>query len=219
MPPEPQPASRASSAVLNRASPLWAQVHRLPAADRQSVAALIVGYDFCRSKVERDLVTPLRAVEGRRPAPLNQLVDEALLGVLRSSVIPRTGRGVVPDHLARALPDLLGALACAAASNHAGRSRGRLLEQTGYSFHPGLARRQVLTVWAELAGLTPEMLDALEAGGFALRWEDLTTSLLEGLLTGLSRAGTDTLLAHAEHVARHQPPYLKAALQDLVASA
>jgi hypothetical protein len=204
--------------VLNRASPLWAQVHRLPAADRQSVAALIVGYDFCRSKVERDLVAPLRAVEGRRRAPLNRLVDEALLGLLRSSAIPRTGRGVVPDHLARALPELLGALACAAASHHAGHFRGRLLEQTGYSFHPALARRQVLAVWTDLAGLSPEMVDTLEAAGFADRWEALTTSLLEGLLTGLSRAGTTMLLAHAEHVARHQPPYLKSALHDLVGS-
>lgn len=207
--------------LLDRGNPLWAHVHSLPADERIPVATVIVGYDFCRSKVEEELLTPLMGVLGNRRASGHlklRLVDEALLGVLRSSTIPRNGRGVIPDHLARSLPDVLGTLACAAANHRAGEFRGHLVEATGYSDDPLLGRRQVLAVWGELADLSPQRLEALDTTGFAEGWEALTTSLLEGMLTGLSRAGTEMLLARAEKLARLQPRYLKAVMQSLVAS-
>src|SRR5919109_4007207 len=140
--------------LLNRVSPLWDQVHGLPPADRKSMATVLVGYDFCRSQVEDALVGPLRSVVRKVSPELKaKLVDEALLGVLRSSVIPRRGHGVVPDHVARALPDLVGTLACAAASHQAGQFRGHILEESGYSDDTAVAGRQVLAVWGELAGL------------------------------------------------------------------
>jgi hypothetical protein len=202
--------------LLNRGSPLWEQVHGLAPADRKSLAAVLVGYDFCRSHVEGALVPPLEAVTGRIPAPLQaQLVDEALLGVLRSSAIPRRGKGVVPDHVARSLPDLLGTLACAAASHRAGQFRGHILEESGYSDEPGIARRQVLAVWGGLAGLSPDAVDAVDAAGFDDGWRALTTSLLEGMLTGLSRAGSAMLFDQAEKVARRQPPHLEMVIRGL----
>jgi hypothetical protein len=207
--------------LLDRGNPLWAQVHALPADERIPVATVIVGYDFCRSKVEDELLTHLKIALGNRRVARHlklRLVDEAVLGVLRSSVIPRNGRGVIPDHLARSLPDVLGTLACAAANHRAGQFRGNLLEETGYSDDPVLARRQVLAVWGELAGLSPQQLEALDRTGFAEGWDDLTTSLLEGVLTGLSRAGAAMLLAKAEKVARLQPRYLEAVMQGLVGS-
>jgi hypothetical protein len=206
---------------LDRGNSLWAQVHGLPADERIPVATVIVGYDFCRSKVEEELLTPLKGVLGNRKVASHlklRLVDEAVLGVLRSSAIPRNGRGVIPDHLARSLPDVLGTLACAAANHRAGQFRGDLLEESGYSDHPVLARRQVLAVWGELGDLSPQQLEALDTTGFAEGWDALTTSLLEGMLTGLSRAGTAMLLAKAEKLARLQPRYLKAVIQRLVAS-
>jgi hypothetical protein len=202
--------------LLNRVSPLWDQVHGLPPGDRKSLATVIVGYDFCRTKVEKELVPPLRTVLGKMPAGMKpQLVDEALLGVLRSSAIPRRGRGVVPDHVARSLPDLLGTLACAAASHQAGQFRGHILEESGYSDDPAVARRQVLAVWGGLAGLSPHDIDAVDAAGFGDGWQGLTTSLLEGLLTGLSRAGSAMLFDQAEKVTRRQPPHLEIVIRGL----
>ena len=206
-------------ALLNRVSPLW--LESLPADRRKAFATVVVGYDFSRAKVEEELLTPLKTVVGPRKGQRVKpwLVDEALLGLLRSSVIPRNGRRVIPDHVARSLPDLIGTLACAAANHHAGQFRGHVLEETGYSDDPGLAHRQVLAVWGELAGLSPEVLEEVDAAGFAEGWDALTTSLLEGMLTGLSRAGAAMLLSEAGRVASLQPPYLKVVLEGLVGSA
>lgn len=207
---------------------LWSQVERLHPEQRLFLAILVSGYDFCRQAVMKDLVTPLSGalVEGlagsRRalsPSQTARLVDTALLGILRSSAIPRDGRGIIPDHLAHRLPELLGVLACADANHREGRDGPSILSETAYSTNPQTAQAQVLAAWGELLGLPERLILGIGLSGFSDRWTAFTTSLLEGMLTGISRLGSADVLAKGRSAVSALEPHLQPYVTGMVSSA
>lgn len=207
---------------------LWSRAERLPLQDQLFVAVVVNGYGFCRDGIDRRLVTPLEhaladGLQGHRHA-LNagdkeRLIDEALIAILRCSPDPSDGCGLVPDHLARRLPVVLGALACADSNRHAKRQGPHALFETAYSTHSATARTQLLTKWGELLHLPERVTVAIELTGLAGEWVALTSSMLEELLTELERTGSQDVLARAKDITDQLPVHLHPYIEALIQSA
>lgn len=207
---------------------LWSRAERLPHQNQLFVAIVVNGYSFCRESIERRLVTPLEhalteGLQGHRrtltAGDKERLIDEALIAILRCSPEPSDGRGLVPDHMARRLPVVLGALACADSNRHAKRPGPHALSETAYSTHSATARTELLTKWGEHLDLPDRVTIAIELTGFADEWVAFTSSLLEEMLTGLERTGSEGVLSRARHVTDQLPAHLHPYIEALIQSA
>ena len=197
-------------------NPVWHQVSALDHNHQRIAALLITGYDWLRATVSESLVEPLER-SGLLPAQQHsaipdlreRLLDEALIGLLKSCAIPENDpSGKIPAKIVVTLAEVWGVLALVD-RNHRLKSAGpETLEQSHYSRDRDEARTQVLVVWAELAGARdPNFVAEVNKRWFYERWTELSVAYVKGSLTGFARTPNEILLKKAKSIASSIPPH------------
>lgn len=197
-------------------NPVWHLASTLD-RERQRVAALIVvGYSCCREMIRDNLVTPISQHNIVNSARLEsegtreRLIDEALVGLLRSCEIPQSDPGEnIPDRIVQNLAEVWGLFALADRNHHC-KSAGRpeTLDKSGYSSDREEARTQVLVKWSEILGVSqPDFAGEANRRWFYEGWDGLSAVMISSVLKAFSRVPDDVLFKKARSVAAAIPDY------------
>lgn len=216
--------------LLDRfSSPIWYRASKLPKDRQYALAVVISGYDFLCNAVREQLIPPLKSVLERgdmlrnagnkrlTPEITQQLVEEALVGLLRCCSVPCADpSGKLSSVFLEALPQVWGTFVLADINHRLGRSAPNVLEQTGYSSDPDEARTQLLVKWMATLGVeSPSFVVELNLKGFASAWKLLAGHFVQGTLKGISRTPVEVVLSKARRVAAQIPPH-RAALMEYI---
>jgi hypothetical protein len=217
--------------LLDRFSnPIWHKISKLDKNQQCILAAFICPYDFLRQSVKQELVSPLQsflkesgivATTGSislTPELTAQLVEEALLGLLRCCSCPAADPGGrLTSTMVQGLPEMWGTFVLADINHRLNRSSPNVLEETHYSKDPDEARTQVLIRWMEILGVkSPSFVPQVNANGFAAAWSGSVESFVSGMLKGTSRVPEEVLLARARRDAAAIPAHRAALIEYII---
>ena len=216
--------------LLDRFSnPLWRRISRLDKARRRTVATMLCGYDFLRRQVEKKLVGPvetylaasskaLAAAGGLTSALRSELVDEALLALLRSCTCPAYDPGLkVPRAIVVRLPEIWSGLVLANVNSRRDRAAPATLDKTGYSEDPSETHRQVLARWKEILGISElGFEERVNAEGFGEAWDWLTRVFIADTLDGMADVPDRMLFSQARRVAAAVPPHCVGLIEKFI---
>lgn len=196
-------------------NPVWHLASTLD-LDRQRVAALIiVGYAYCREMIRDNLVAPINQINIDHPVRVDseviqeRLIDEALVGLLRSCDVPKNDSdGKVPGRIVQTLARAWGVFAMVDRNYHRKLAGPETLERSGYSSDCDEARTQVLVKWTEILSISqPDFIAEANRHWFCKEWEGLSAVMISSVLKGFSRVPDDVTLKKARSVAADIPHY------------
>lgn len=195
-------------------NPVWHRVSALD-SDHQLVAAfMITGYGMLRQTLKENLIEPLEKSGLVSQVPLNpdvreQLIDEAAIGLMKSSRIPESDpSGKIPSRVISTLPQVWGTFALADKSYRSKRTEPQLLKDTQYSEDADEARTQVLVEWSKiLHSAQPNFVMEANKRWFFKAWAELTVAYMGGTLKAFGRIPKEVLLKKARSLAGEIPAH------------
>lgn len=190
-------------------NPVWHDISRLDANGQRIAAFLLTGYGSCRCQINECLVAPLARSNALSGDTRESLIDEALVGFLKSCKVPQSDHtGTIPDRILQGVAEVWGLFALADCNHRLNRSLPDTLEGSPYSEDPDEARTQVLVKWADILGITrSDFVMNANMGWFLEQWTSMTTSMIAGFLTGFGRVPVKTALKKARSEAVSLPAY------------
>lgn len=214
--------------LLDRFSnPLWYRISKLDKNRRRIVATTLCSGDFLRVQIEKKLVGPAEAyLQESAPAPkfgehglstafTTRLVDQALLGLLRSCRRPPSDPGrKLPPRLVARLPELWEDFVRADIQHRLSFSVPGDLKGIQYAEDPEEAHAQVLSQWARILGIQdPDFASRLNVSGFTEAWDWFVEMYIADTLEGMAVIPDKILFAQARRLAAATPPH-RASLVD-----
>lgn len=196
-------------------NPVWHLASTLD-KDRQRIAALLItGYGACRKTIDESLVAP---IESNKILPMPntlspeikvRLIDEALIGLLKSCFVPKSDPGgKVPDRIVASLADVWGLFALADRNYRMKCAQPETLKDSAYSTDPEEARTQVLAKWAEMLGISqPNFVMDANRRWFYKEWGELSAAMIPGFLKGFARTPDEVILKKARSEAANIPEH------------
>lgn len=196
-------------------NPVWHAISRLDDRRQRIAAFLITGYGSCRYNVNEYLVAPLNQ-KGMLQLPIamspqtrERLIDEALVGLLKSCKVPQSDpSGRIPGEVVQNVAEVWGLFALADSNHRLNRAKPDTLKDSLYSSDPDEARTQVLVKWAEILGLNQSdfVMDA-NRHWFLEQWSSMTAAMIAGFLTGFARTPDEIVLKKARSEAASIPEH------------
>jgi hypothetical protein len=208
-------------------NPIWHVVSTLDAKRQVIAAMLIIGYPASRFTVKRDLMVPLEkgglipVGHKRAHGAEERLIDEALVGLLKSCSVPENDpSGKYPDRIVAGLADVWGVLALADRNYRLQCTEPTTLDGSQYSRDPDEARAQVLVKWAEILGTTSiDFVTKANRQGFYTEWNALSSVWISGCLQGSARTPDEVILrkarSEAAGIPSHRVPMTRYMLESL----
>lgn len=196
-------------------NPVWHLASTLD-VERQRVAALmIVGYAYCREMIRENLVAPINQINIDHPVHVDsesireKLIDEALVGLLRSCDAPQNDLdGNIPDRIVQNLAGAWGVFAMVDRNHHLKLAGPETLEKSGYSSDSDEARTQVLVKWSEILSVSqPNFVAEANRRWFYKEWDGLSAVMISSVLKGFSRVPDDVTFKKARSIAAGIPDY------------
>jgi hypothetical protein len=106
-------------------NPVWHDICRLDANGQRIAAFLLTGYGLCRCQINECLVAPLARSNALSGDTRESLIDEALVGFLKSCKVPQSDHtGTIPDRILRGVAEVWGLFALADCNHRLNRSLG-----------------------------------------------------------------------------------------------